>query len=76
MDTLERFRISLETREDIEKLHFIANELTDHTIMVESPDGCRINAKSLLGLIATKDFSSLYLVSDKPIYHMIKDFVI
>ena len=73
---MQRNRIQINSDEDIVKLHQIANTFKGN-IYVEDLNNCRINAKSLLGLFATKDFNSLYLVSEEEVpYNIIKDFLI
>lgn len=75
---MERYRIHLNTDGEILKLNRIANQIPDDLkIYVEDLDGMKINARSLLGLFATKDFNGLYLISEADLkYNEIKDLII
>ena len=45
-------------------------------VWVKDNEGSCVNAKSFLGLVATRDFDELWCESEKDIYHAIKQFIV
>ena len=73
-----RVRIRLDTITDIAHFVLAVHQATGKEDKVYVTAGERIcmDAKSFLGLIATKEFNELWCESEKDIYTKIKDFVV
>lgn len=73
-----RARIRLDTITDIGNFVVAVEMATTRDEKVYVTDGDRIcvNAKSFLGLIHAREFSKIYVESDKDIYCKIQDFII
>lgn len=71
-------RIRLETIPDIANFVVAVEMATSQTDKVYVTDGDRmcINAKSFLGLLHAREFSKIYVESEKDIYTKIKEFVV
>ena len=71
-------RIRLETITDIGNFVVAVEMATSPEEKVYVTDGGRmcVNAKSFLGLVHAREFSKIYVESDKDIYTKIKPFVI
>lgn len=71
-------RIRLDTITDIGNF-IVAVELAASSadkVYVTDGDRMCVNAKSFLGLIHAREFSKIYVESDKDIYTKIRDFII
>ena len=73
-----RVKIQLDTVTDIGNFVIaVANATSKNdTVWVKDAKGSCINAKSFLGLIATRDFDELWCESEKDIYHAIEQFIV
>ena len=71
-------RIRLETITDIGNFVVAVETATSVSDKVYVTDGDRmcVNAKSFLGLIHAREFSKIYVESEKDIYTKIKDFIV
>lgn len=73
-----RVKINLDTITDI--ANFVVavahNTGKNDTVWVKDTKGSCINAKSFLGLVATRDFDEIWCESEKDIYSAIRPFVI
>ena len=71
-------RIRLETITDIGNFVVAVETATSITDKVYVTDGDRmcVNAKSFLGLIHAREFSKIYVESEKDIYTKIREFII
>ena len=71
-------RIRLETITDIGNFVVAVETATSITDKVYVTDGDRmcVNAKSFLGLIHAREFSKIYVESEKDIYNKIREFII
>lgn len=73
-----RARIRLETITDIGNFVVAVAHSTGKNDKVYVTDGDRlcISATSFLGLVATRDFSKIYVESEKDIYSAIRPFIV
>ena len=73
-----KVKIQLDTVTDIGNFVIaVANATSKNdTVWVKDNEGSCINAKSFLGLIATRDFDELWCESEKDIYHAIEQFIV
>lgn len=70
-----RYRIELVTMTDCN--NFVeAVSRCEGKIVLESGDGFRVNARSLIGALAATEWDSLYCVSDNDIYTSIQKWVV
>ena len=69
-----RVKINIDTLSKINKLVSICTELGGKIDLVDG-EGYRASAKSLIGAIATMDWNSVYVESEKDIYTHIREFV-
>ena len=71
-------RIRLETITDIGNFVVAVETATSVTDKVYVTDGDRmcVNAKSFLGLIHAREFSKIYVESEKDIYTKIREFIV
>ncbi len=70
-----KHKIELVTYSDILEFVKIAS-LVDGNVMLVADNGFCVNGKSLLGAMATVEWSSLYCVSDNDIYSSIQKFCV
>lgn len=70
-------RIILDTISDIGNFVIAVTHATskEDRVYVTNGDDCRVNAKSFLGLVATRDFDELWCESEKDIYRAIYPFI-
>lgn len=71
-------RVRLETVTDIANFVVaveMATSVTDRVYVTDGDKMC-VNAKSFLGLIHAREFSEIYVESEKDIYTKIRDFII
>lgn len=73
-----KVRIRLETITDIGNFVVAVETATSSSDKVYVTDGDKmcVNAKSFLGLIHAREFSKIYVESEKDIYTRIKDFIV
>ena len=69
-----KVKINIDTLSKINKLVSICTELGGKIDLVDG-EGYRVSAKSLIGAIATMDWNSVYVESEKDIYTHIREFV-
>lgn len=73
---MHRVKINLITFQDVQEFIAIVTTLSG-TILLEDPDnGFKINAKSLLGAMASIEWENIYVVSDEDIYTAISKFAV
>ena len=72
---MHKYKIELVTTSDIVKFVNIATA-EDGTIKLVDDSGFCVSGKSLLGAMATVEWSSLYCVSDADIYTKIQKFCV
>lgn len=72
-----KVKIILDTISDIGNFVIAVSHATSKhdKVYVTDGDKCCVNAKSFLGLVATRDFKELWCESDKDIYRAIYPFV-
>ncbi len=71
---MHKVKINLVTFQDVQEFIKIVTPLPG-TIILEDPDnGFKINAKSLLGAMASIEWDNIYVVSDSDIYTAISKF--
>lgn len=73
-----RVRINLDTITDIGNFVVAVAHATgknDHVYVTDGKRQC-VNAKSFLGLVATRDFDEIWCESEKDIYTAIERFVV
>lgn len=70
-----RNRIRLDTMKDINEFVEIVSGC-EGKIVLESSDNLRVNAKSLIGVLASMEFGDIWINSEKDIYKNIERFVI
>ena len=73
-----KVKIRLDTITDIGNFVVAVSHATGEDDQIYVTDGgrCCVNAKSFLGLVATRDFSELWCESEKDIYSAIAHFVV
>ena len=70
-----RARINLETQTDVLELVNIASKF-DFSIKVKDGSGNCVDAKSIMGMLYSLEFTETYIESEKDIYRDITKFVI
>lgn len=70
-----KVKIRLDTGADAIKFSNIASKLPGNIYVLDNA-GLRVNAKSVLGMLYTLEFSELWCESDHDIYSHILDFVV
>ena len=73
-----RVRINLDTVTDIANFVIAVHHATSKNdkVWVKDTEGSCINAKSFLGLVATREFNEIWCESEKDIYRAIEPFVV
>lgn len=74
-----RYKISLETLADVRNFSKIVLKNFDEKdalYLTNTSGDCIVNAKSVIGVIYSLEWDNLYLVSEKEVYHLFKDFII
>jgi hypothetical protein len=74
-----RYRVRLETLADVRLfLDIVARNFNEfEVLMLTTASGdYAVNAKSIMGVIYSLEWDNLYLISEKEIYHLFKDFII
>lgn len=73
-----RLKINIDTGAKIQKLVDIINQNNVDAVLETNHDGVdyRVNARSLLGGLATMDWNEVWIKSDKDIYSLIEEFVV
>lgn len=72
---MHKYKIELITTSDIVNFTKIASEETGSVKLIDDTGFC-VNGKSLLGAMATVEWSSLYCVSENDIYTKISKFCV
>lgn len=72
---MHKYKIELVTITDIQNFVNVVSSLPGKITLTDGSDFC-VNAKSLLGAMATVEWSELYCVSSEPIYTSIQKFCI
>jgi hypothetical protein len=70
-----RAKINIDTMSAIQKFVQVA-QCVDARVDLIDGEGYRVSAKSLIGAIATMDWTVVYAECDKDIYTQIKEFVV
>lgn len=68
-------KIRLETMKDIYEFVNIVNTI-DSPVYLEDGSDFRVNAKSIIGAVASLEWSSLYCISAEDIYSKVSKFAI
>ena len=73
-----KLKINIDTGAKIQKFVDIINANNINAVLEsESENGVyRVNAKSLLGALATLDWNDVWIKSDEDIYSLIEEFVV
>lgn len=71
-------KIRLDTITDIANFVLIVetNTTRDERVYVTDGDRMCVNAKSFLGLVHAREFTHIYVESDKDLYSKLKDYII
>lgn len=69
-----RVKITIDTTSQVKKFCEIASSIDDK-IVVKDASGFCVNAKSVLGVLYSLEFSELWLESDNDYYTQFKDFI-
>lgn len=72
---MSRYRIELVTAKDCQDFVNVTSRCPG-AIVLESSNGFRINAKSLIGAMASMEWEDLYCVSDRDIYGAIQKWIV
>lgn len=74
---MHRYRISLETSEDVRNFVGIVTRINKNVHVVDGKNDLRVSGSSILGVMYAKmEWSKLYAVCDEPIYEQIAQFVV
>ena len=68
-------KINLDTLQRVQKFVEICSRVSGKVHLIDGNGYC-VNAKSILGAMATADWSEVYVESEQDIYTRIKDFVV
>lgn len=66
-----KVKIRLDTQQDAARLSAIASGV-DGSVTITDDNGLRVNAKSVIGVLYSLEFTNLWLESDKDIYRLIE----
>ena len=69
-----KIEINLDTMSKINKFVSICSKIDCRVDLIDG-EGYRVSAKSLVGALATVDWSRVYVECEKDIYSHIKDFI-
>lgn len=69
-----KYKIRLDTLSDINKFVSVCSQFTYKIDLIDG-EGYRVSAKSIIGAIATADWSNVYVECDHDIYSHITDFL-
>lgn len=72
---MSRYRIELVTAKDCQDFVNVTSHCTG-AVVLESSNGFRINAKSLIGAMASMEWEDLYCVSERDIYNKIERWIV
>lgn len=72
---MHKYKIELVTITDIQNFVNVVSSLPGKVMLTDGSDFC-VNAKSLLGAMATVEWNELYCVASEPIYTSIQKFCI
>ena len=70
-----RVKINIDTLERIAKFVAICSQLDCDVYLIDGGKCC-INARSLMGVIATADWSNVFVECDQDIYTQIQEFIV
>lgn len=74
-----RYKISLETLADVKKfIKIITQNFSENEVLflTDAYGNFSVNAKSVIGVLYSLEWDNLYLVSEKEVYHLFKDFIV
>lgn len=74
-----RYKIALETLEDVKNFSkIVANNFSERDLLLltTASGDYTVNAKSIIGVIYSLEWDNLYLLSEKEVFHLFKDFII
>jgi hypothetical protein len=74
-----KLRINIDTGAKIQKFVDIINANNVNAVLEstgENGENYRVNARSLLGALATMDWNDVWVKSDEDIYSLIEEFVV
>lgn len=72
---MSKYRIELVTAKDCQDFVSVTSRCTG-AVVLESSNGFRINAKSLIGAMASMEWEDLYCVSENDIYNKIERWIV
>ena len=70
-----RVKINVDTMSKIQAFVSICTKLGGNIKLTDGQDYC-VNARSLLGILASADWSEVYVESEEDIYQYIREFVV
>lgn len=70
-----RAKINIDTLTKVRAFADICSKLGGKIKLTDGQDYC-VNARSLLGIVATADWSEVYIDSEEDIYQYIQEFVV
>lgn len=76
---MKRYRINLETMTDVHDFVNIAIQFPKDVLRVADEDGHEVSAQSMLGMLYSLEWNSMYLYSKdetEPVYDAFAEFVI
>lgn len=71
-----KVKVRLDTMSDIRQFIDIVSKVDDTDIHLTDGNRVTVNAKSVLGVLYTMEWSEVYCICDKDIYSSIRDFII
>lgn len=71
---MHRVKINLVTFQDVQEFIAIVTPLSGNIFLEDPENGFKINAKSLLGAMASIEWDNIYVVSDEDVYTAISKF--
>lgn len=69
------YELELITLSDVQKFVSISEKMSIPLILTDKNENYKANAKSLLGVMYSCEWSSLYLISEEDVYMHFKDFI-
>lgn len=74
---MTKFKIKLDTESDVRKFSYIINDLKGKIELIGN-DGdtyCRVNARSIIGLLYAMTWKELWIESENDIYNSLREFL-
>ncbi len=71
---MHKVKINLVTFKDVQEFIEIVTPLPGSIVLEDPDNGFKINAKSLLGAMASIEWDNIFVISDEDIYTAIKKF--